>query len=103
MIEEIRYRVERGLFEFSLHATNQSIVRQICVSEIREAVASAEIIENYSNDKYGPSLLILGFTRAGRPLHLHLSTPARPILKIITLYQPDPALWIDFRFRKATD
>jgi Domain of unknown function (DUF4258) len=103
MIEEIRQRMIQGQFEFSLHATNQSIARKIPVSEIREMILTAEIIEAYPDDKYGPSLLLLGFTKAGRPLHLHLSTPARPLLKIITLYPPNPALWIDFRFRRTTD
>ena len=103
MMEEIRQRIDQGQFEFSLHASNQSIARQIPVSEIREMILSAALIEDYPNDKYGPTVLLLGFTKAGRPLHLHLSTPARPVLKLITLYQPNPALWIDFRFRRTTD
>ena len=85
MIEEIRQRIALGQFEFSLHATNQSIARKIPVSEIREMILAAEIIEDYPDDKYGPSLLLLGFTKAGRPLHLHLSTPARPMTSVICL------------------
>lgn len=103
MITEIRQRIANDVFEFSVHATNQSILRNIGVAEIREMARNAEIIEDYPDDKYGPSVLLLGFTMAGRPLHLHLSTPARPVLKIITLYEPDPALWIDFRQRRTTD
>ena len=103
MIGEIRQRISQALFEFSRHAIDQSIVRQISLQEIREVISTAEIIENYPDDKYGPTVLLLGFTNAGRPLHIHLSTPARAILKIITLYQPNPALWIDFRFRRTTD
>ena len=103
MIGEIRQRISQALFEFSRHAIDQSIVRQISLQEIREVISTAEIIENYPDDKYGPTVLLLGFTNAGRPLHIQFSTPARPILKIITLYQPNPALWIDFRFRRTTD
>jgi len=103
MIGEIRQRISQAQFEFSRHAIDQSIVRQISLQEIREVISTAEIIENYPDDKYGPTVLLLGFTNAGRPLHIHLNTPARPILKIITLYQPSPALWIDFRFRRTTD
>jgi hypothetical protein len=51
-------------------------------------------------DKYGPSCLILGFTKTGRPLHIQCSYPRRPLIKIITLYEPDQDLWVDFRFRK---
>ena len=68
--------------------------------EIREVLAVAEIIEDYPSDKYGPSCLLLGFNLAGRPIHLHVSYPSRPLLEIITLYEPDPALWADFRTRK---
>ncbi len=100
MIEEIRTKVEAGQFEFSQHAVDQSIVRGIPVAEIREAFACAEVIEDYPEDKYGPSCLLLGFTRSGRALHLQVTYPSRPMLKLITVYEPDPAGWIDFRTRK---
>jgi hypothetical protein len=45
--------------------------------------------------------LILGFTKAGRPLHIQCSYPSRTLVKIITLYEPDPANWIDFRKRRT--
>ena len=101
MIEEIRTKIQAGQFEFSKHAVDQSILRQISVQELRGAIANGEIIEDYPEDKYGPSCLILGFTQAGRPLHAQCSYPSRPLVKIITLYEPDPSRWIDFRVRRA--
>ena len=101
MIEQIRTKIQAGQFEFSKHAVDQSILRQISVQELREAVANGEIIEDYPEDKYGPSCLILGFTQLGRPLHVQCSYPSRPLVKIITLYEPDPSQWIDFRVRRA--
>lgn len=101
MIEEIREKIKAGLYEFSKHAVDQSILRHITVQEIREAVECAEIIEDYPNDKYGPSCLILGYTQAQRPLHIQCSYPSRPLIKIITLYQPDPNLWLDLKVRKT--
>jgi hypothetical protein len=74
MIEEIREKISAGLFEFSKHAVDQSILRHITSQEIREAVANGEIIEDYPNDKYGPGCLILGYTQAGRPLHFSAAT-----------------------------
>ncbi|NCR91689.1 MAG: hypothetical protein GPJ05_22305 [Microcystis aeruginosa G13-10] len=65
MIEEIRQKVRQNQFEFSQHAVNQSILRQI--------------------------------------IHIHCSYPSRPLLKIITLYEPDPNLWIDFKSRRTPD
>ncbi len=101
MIEEIRAKVQAGEFEFSKHAVDQSILRRISVQELREAIASGEIIEDYPEDKYGPSCLVLGFTQAGRPLHIHCSYPSRPLVKIITLYEPDPDKWVDFKVRRT--
>jgi hypothetical protein len=70
------------------------------VAEVEDAITSrSEVIEDYPEDKYGPSCLILGYTKAHRPLHVQCSYPSRPLIKIITLYEPDPGLWIDFRIR----
>ncbi|MFN4852483.1 MAG: DUF4258 domain-containing protein, partial [Microcystis sp.] len=38
MIEEIRQKVRQNQLEFSQHAVNQSILRQISVQELREAM-----------------------------------------------------------------
>lgn len=99
-IDEIREKIFQGQFEFSKHAVDQSILRHIQVKHLREAIATDEIIEDYPDDKYGPSYLILGFTAAQEPLHVQCSYPSRPTLKIITLYQPDPLLWVNFRTRR---
>ena len=100
ILSEICEKVSRRHFEFSKHALNQSVVRDISVFELEEAVlSSSEIIEDYPEDKYGPSCLILGFTKQERPLHILMSYPIRPILKIITLYEPSPSAWIDNRKR----
>jgi len=101
MIEEIRMKFGQDRFEFSKHAVDQSILRHISVQEIREAIAVGEVIEDYPEDKYGPSCLILGFTLTGRPLHIQCSYPSRPLVKIITLYEPEPQTWIDFRVRRT--
>jgi hypothetical protein len=101
-LDEIRAKILRRQYEFSKHAVDQSIIRDIGVSEVEEAIiGSAEVIEDYPEDKYGPSCLILGFTKTGRPLHVQCSYPGRPLIKIITLYEPDQDLWVDCRIRKA--
>ena len=98
---EIQLKVIQDKFEFSRHAVDQSIIRNISVQEIREALNNnAKIIEDYPKDKYGPSCLILGFTKAHRPLHIQCSYPSRPVLKIITLYEPDPVKWINLEKRR---
>lgn len=103
MIDEIRAKIAAGLFEFSKHATDQSLLRRIGVRELREAIETGGIIEDYPDDKYGPSCLIFGLTMENRPLHVQCSYPSRPLLKVITLYEPDEDLWIDFKVRKLQD
>ena len=102
LIDEIREKIEAEQFEFSKHAVDQSIIRLISVQETREIFGDAEVIEDDPEDKYGPSCLILGKTRKGRPLHIQCSYPSRPIIKIITLYEPDSAHWIDFKIRRTS-
>jgi len=104
MLEKLQTKFARGQYELSKHATDQSIRREISMADVEEAVAGdSEIIEDYPRDKYGPSCLMLGFTRKGRPLHIQCSYPTRPLVKIITLYEPDPKLWTDFRVRKPSE
>ena len=74
--------------------------RNISEQEIREAGAQAEIIEDYPEDKYSPSALLLGFTAAGRPLHFQVSFAETDLTKIITIYEPDPSEWFDYRTRR---
>jgi len=100
LIDEIRSKAGRDLLELSRHAVDQMILRHIQSQEVRQAFASSQIIEDYPEDKYGPSCLLLGFTETGRPLHIQCSYPSRPFLKVITVYEPDPSLWIDFKTRR---
>jgi hypothetical protein len=100
-LDDLKAKFTADQFEFSQHALDQSLRRNIAVAEVREVVAAGEIIEDYPNDKYGPSCLLLGWTTARRPLHIQCSYPSRPVVKVITMYEPDPGLWTDFRERKS--
>lgn len=71
MIDDIRQKVATGRYEYSKHAVDQIVKRRIAVQEVAEAIASQSlIIEDYQDDKYGPSCLVFGVTEAGRPLHI---------------------------------
>ena len=101
MIDDIRQKVATGKYEYSKHAVDQTVKRRIAVHEVAEAIASQSlIIEDYPDDKYSPSCLVFGVTKAGRPLHIQCSYPAQPLIKIITAYEPDKDLWIDYKIRR---
>ncbi|MBD2104532.1 DUF4258 domain-containing protein [Leptolyngbya sp. FACHB-261] len=99
-IEEIRGQLCSGQFEFSRHAFRRTVERNISEYEIREVGKDAILIEDYPDDKYSLSCLLLGFTSAGRPLHLQVSVIDAELVKIITIYEPDPIQWIDYSRRR---
>ena len=97
-LDKIREAISIGLFRYSKHAVEQRVNRHISHEEIAEAICSGEIIEQYPHDKYGPSCLIFGKTKEGRPLHVQCSLS--PTVVIITVYEPDPLKWIDHKKRR---
>ncbi len=101
MINEIRKKIADNEFEYSKHAVDQSIIRRISVQELREAITNGEVIEDYPEDKYGASCLIYGKTAGGRAIHVQCSYPSRSIVKIVTVYEPDPELWLNYKVRRS--
>ncbi len=97
-ISLIQDKIRKGQYYWRQHAIERSIERQVAEEEVAEVILSGEIIEEYSEDKYGPSCLIFGRTRTGRPIHVQCSLP--PSVWIITIYEPNPDEWINFRKRK---
>ncbi|MBI3755158.1 MAG: DUF4258 domain-containing protein [Deltaproteobacteria bacterium] len=91
--------------KFSQHAKDEMLYEEfgeIYEVEIKEALTNCELLEEYSGDRLYPSYLLFGKTNNGRPLHIVCA----PLIEdeklvIITVYQPDPALWVDFRWRKS--
>ncbi len=99
-LADIQDRVNESDYRFSDHAVERMIERAIERSEVEEALLSGEVIEEYPEDKYSPSCLIYGKTKAERRLHVQISLP--PKVVVITVYEPEPGEWIDNRVRKST-
>lgn len=99
-LEDVRRQLAAGEFGFSRHGFRRAVERNISEQEIREAGASAELIEDYPDDKYAPSALLLGFSAAGRALHFQVSFSDSELTKIVTIYEPDPSEWIEHRKRR---
>jgi hypothetical protein len=97
-LTEIRAKIQTGEYRYSDHAVKQMIKRSIDRREIEDAVLTGEIIEEYPDDKYSPSCLVYGKTKAGRDLHVQLSLS--PAVVIITTYGPEKAEWVDCRVRR---
>jgi Domain of unknown function (DUF4258) len=92
--------LQAGSFEFTRHAFKRAIERNISEQEVREIGENLEVIEDYPDDKYTPSSLLLGFTKGDRVLHIQVSRMESDTVKIITLYEPDKSEWIDYKIRR---
>ena len=78
---------------FSLHAVRRMSSRGISVADVRNAIETGEIIEDYPQDTPYPSALLLATIR-GSPLHVVVAmdrTEDRTI--VVSLYRPDPLKW----------
>ena len=99
-LEKIQNQLSAGEFEFSRHALKRVVERNTSDQEIGQAGVQANIIEAYPDDKYSPSCLLLGFTQTRRPLHIQVSLAETELVKIITIYEPDPREWINYSQRR---
>jgi len=97
-IAGIQEKVRQGDYRISDHATRRMIQRTVLRSEVESVIMRGEIIEEYPHDKYSPSCLVYGRTEDGRDLHVQVSLP--PKVVVVTVYEPDPAEWIDCRIRR---
>ena len=89
---------------FLPHAVQQMArpERMISTAEVRQILATGEVIEDYPDDPRGHSCLILGHGNDRRPIHI-VCAPKAEYLAIITAYLPSPEAWADdFRTRKET-
>ena len=99
MIERIKKQIETEDYRFTIHALERCVEGRISPNEVKYAMLSGEVIEDYPEDKYGPSCLIYGVTKAGRILHVQCSLD--PVW-VITAYDPtlNPDEWeSDFKRR----
>jgi hypothetical protein len=99
-LEEIQKQLELGQFELTRHALKRQVERDISRNDIKEIGKNVVIIEDYPDDKYSPSCLLLGFTGIKRVLHVQVSRIDSDTTKIITLYEPNQNEWIEYKIRR---
>jgi hypothetical protein len=99
-LEKMRKQLYSGEFELTRHALKRQVERNISRNDIREIGKNVVIIENYPDDKYSRSCLLLGFTKTKKALHIQVSRIESDTIKIITLYEPNQSEWIDYKIRR---
>lgn len=99
-IKRIIGAIKNERVKVTRHAHKEAEDDWLSYDEILLSVVRGEVIEDYPNDRPYPSCLILGSNLRGMPIHsvwAYNSEDAVAIL--VTVYKPDPALWINWRER----
>ena len=86
---------------YRVHAVARMFERGITEGDVHRALSEGQEIATYPEDQPYPSRLLLGW-QGDRPLHVVCAyNPQDDETIVITVYEPDPALWIDgFRRRR---
>jgi hypothetical protein len=85
---------------WSIHSAERMFRRRITREDIRNALLTSEIIEQYPSDYPYPSCLIMGITSADKKLHVVCAIGADQLF-IVTAYYPDNEHWEpDMKTRK---
>ena len=80
--------------EYRAHAIQKLVEREIDFAEIDEIADNLTAIQEYEDDTPYPSCLVLGFSKAKRPLHAVFSVnPLNKTVYVITVYEPDVTRW----------
>jgi len=99
ILDHIKKLISKHCYDVKLHSRKRMIERNIQIREVKEAIENGTIIEEYKDDKPLPSYLIYGKTSTLRPIHVVVGVDEE-VAAIITVYEPDPAKWIDFIKRR---
>ena len=103
LLEDIRRSISKKRYNITSHAREEMSPKEDDISEKEpiEAISNGKIIEDYPNDKPFPSCLIFGRTEEGRVIHaVSAYSKEDDIAIIITTYEPNINMWIDYRYRR---
>jgi hypothetical protein len=93
VLERIRAQAAVENIRITQHAQQEMVEEDVTLAEVLQAIATAQILENYPEHRRGACCLLNGLTHKGRALHI-VCTAAQPVLIIITVYEPKPPRWV---------
>jgi len=88
-INWIHERVTQIEYYFSRHGDQERQNDGLTIAEVEEALLSGRILEQYKDTGRGESCLVVGFTEAGKPVHIVCGTRG-DWLVVVTVYIPQP-------------
>jgi len=93
VLERIKSQSQEGNIFITQHAHQEMVEEDITLDDVMETISTGSILENYPEHRRGACCLLGGSIKAGRSIHI-VCTTARPVLIIITVYEPKPPKWI---------
>jgi uncharacterized DUF497 family protein len=100
IIEDIALLCKNQSIRWTDHILQRIFRRGISMDDVENVLFNGEIIEQYPTDYPFPSCLVMGYTKAGKVLHVVCGSNGEE-LWLITAYYPIPAEWTgDFRQRR---
>ena len=103
-LEDIIDAIRRDRIRITDHADEEAQADRLSFDEILMTVFQGEIIEEYPSDRPYPSCLIYGKTFRDDPVHsVWAYNQENHWAVLITVYRPDPKLWINWRTRRPKD
>ncbi|MCL2499054.1 MAG: DUF4258 domain-containing protein [Defluviitaleaceae bacterium] len=102
-IDSVKALYKGSAVKYTRHFKNRVEEHGISKAEIAHVLLSGEIIEQYPNDEPLPSILIFGYTKNKKPLHIAVSLDDA-VIWLVTAYVPTLNLWeTEYKTRKAGD
>jgi hypothetical protein len=100
-LADIKEAIQAGRVRITDHAYEEANADCLKFDEIYFSAMNGVAIEEYQDDSPFPSVLIFGQTFGGDPIHsVWAYNQKNRWAVLITVYRPDPNLWIDCKLRK---
>lgn len=91
--ERLKQLVSERSILWREHALQRMNERRISKADVKVAILSGEVIEDYPDAYPTPSCLVLGCTVGGKWIHVVCGV-LNDVAVIITVYQPDSRKWL---------
>lgn len=100
-ISELIAAVDAERFRVTDHADEEAQADSLKLDDVLASLRSGEILRQYPDDRPYPSCLLYGSAPDGSPVHSVWGyNEANGWAVLITVYRPDPELWVNWRERR---
>jgi len=89
----IKQCVGDGYYRYSLHGDRERLNDLLSLNDVEQALLSGRILEQYEDSGRGESCLVVGFSDAGKPVHVVCGRMGDWVV-IITVYIPMPPKFV---------